>query len=314
MWSCLRPSQPWSIGSIGVLNLAICDLAYLVSMTPWAIYMSADYNWRMGHLLCILMNILYFVGLTSSTMFICAISADRLLAIVFPLESRMIRTTRNSVLVSLLLWAISALLIYFSYPSILYRARMNGIHICGVVVVSRYNATEPSYNLLSFYSIQVFVPLLLIIPSYLKIMARMKQSRHLWGQVRDKTILFIMVFIANFLICWVPGQVLHIVACLTFLTLNNCENTCWVAWVVNLLVEASELLYCLNACLDPLIFYMHQPYAGRLNRAVGWVTSCGQRWLQRVRGKDKAALAVEPKCGPTSESKKIPVCSIKTVN
>ncbi|XP_048046902.1 type-1 angiotensin II receptor isoform X2 [Megalobrama amblycephala] len=117
VWSCLRPSQPWSIGSVGVLNLALCDLAYLASMGPWAIYISSDYHWKIGRSLCFVVKILYFVGLTSSTMFICTISIDRFLAIVFPLESRMIRTPRNSALVSILLWAITGLLIYFRFLS-----------------------------------------------------------------------------------------------------------------------------------------------------------------------------------------------------
>ncbi|XP_036448522.1 type-2 angiotensin II receptor [Colossoma macropomum] len=277
LWTCLRPSQPWSIGSIGVLNLALGDLVYLVSVTPLALSMSADYNWRMGHIPCILFKIFYFVGLTSSTMFICAISTDRFMAIVFPLESRMIRTTWNSALVSLLLWAITALLMYLSYPNILYWVRRSGVHICGAVVISRFKTTKAAYNVLSYYSIQVSVPLLLIIPSYAKIIARIKQSRQKWGQanlqVQDKTIWLISVFIANFLICWVPGQLLHIVACILFFTLNDCNNTCWVAWVVNLLMDTSELLYCLNACLDPFIFHMHQGCMEKIHRAMGWLIS-----------------------------------------
>lgn len=138
VWVCLRHSQPWSIGSIGVLNLALCDLAYLASIVPWVIYMTADYHWTMGETCCKLVQIMYFVGLTSSTMFICAISIDRFLAILFPLESRMLRTTRNATLVSLLLWGITTLLIYLSYPNVLYWVRRrDSLRFCGSVVISR---------------------------------------------------------------------------------------------------------------------------------------------------------------------------------
>ncbi|KAG1973219.1 type-1 angiotensin II receptor [Pimephales promelas] len=194
----------------------LCDLAYLASMGPWAVYVSSDYHWKIGRSLCIVMKILYFVGLTSSTMFICAISSDRFLAIVFPLESRMIRTPRNTALVSLLLWAITALFIYFSYPNIFYAVRKDGIHVCGAVVISKFRTSEATYNLMSYYSIQVSVPLLLIIPAYVKIISKMKQSRQQWGQGNmqglDKTIWLIAIFIANFLVCWVPGQLLYIIA------------------------------------------------------------------------------------------------------
>jgi hypothetical protein len=213
---CLKPSRPWSIGSIGVLNLALCDLAYLASIPPRAIYVSENYDWSMGSSLCILSNILHFVGLTSSTMFICVVSTDRFLAIVFPLESRMVRTPRNAALVSLLLWAITVLLIYLSYPNINYKS---GIRYCGTVVTSRFRYSAATYNLLSYYSVQVSVPLFLIIPSYVKIIARMRHSRQQWaaGNMQgrgDKTIWLIAVFIANFFVCWVPGQLLHIIACI----------------------------------------------------------------------------------------------------
>ncbi|XP_056332369.1 P2Y purinoceptor 8 [Danio aesculapii] len=260
LWACMRPSQPWSIGSIGVLNMALCDLAYLASVGPWAAYISSDYHWKMGRPLCFMVKILYFAGMTSSTMFICAISTDRFLAIVFPLQSRMIRTPRNTVLVSLLLWAITAISIYFNYPNIIYWIREDGIHVCGAVVVFTLGASETTYNLLSYYAFQVSIPLLIIIPSYVKIISRMKQSRQQWGpgnmQGLDKTIWLIAVFIANFLVCWVPAQLLHIIACIIFYTLDFCKNACWVAWVVNLLSEVSQILYCLNACLDPIIFHM----------------------------------------------------------
>eukprot|EP00063_Salmo_salar_P075487 XP_014050322.1 PREDICTED: type-1 angiotensin II receptor A-like [Salmo salar] len=260
---CLKPSRPWSIGSIGVLNLALCDLAYLASIPPRAIYVSENYDWSMGSSLCILSNILHFVGLTSSTMFICVVSTDRFLAIVFPLESRMVRTPRNAALVSLLLWAITILLIYLSYPNINYRERKSGIRYCGTVVTSRFRYRAATYNLLSYYSVQVSVPLLLIIPSYMKIIARMRQLRQQWaaGNMQgrgDKTIWLIAVFIANFFVCWVPGQLLHIIACIIFFMLYDHTNTCRVANVVNLLVESSQLLYCLNAILDPFIFHIQE--------------------------------------------------------
>ncbi|XP_051723270.1 P2Y purinoceptor 1 [Ctenopharyngodon idella] len=296
LWTCLRPSQPWSIGSIGVLNLALCDLAYLASMGPWAVYISSDYHWKIGRSLCIVVKILYFVGLTSSTMFICAISTDRFLAIVFPLESRMIRTPRNSALVSLLLWAITALFIYFSYPNIFYSVRKDGIHVCGAVVISKFRTTEATYNLMSYYSIQVSVPLLLIIPAYVKIISRMKHSRQQWGpgnmQGLDKSIWLIAVFIANFLVCWVPGQLLHIIACIIFFTLDHCKNACWVAWVVNLLSEASQILYCLNACLDPLIFLMQQRHGELPSMAV--FANWARKFLPAGKKQDLGGPSEEP--------------------
>ncbi|KAM6973249.1 type-1 angiotensin II receptor-like [Aplochiton taeniatus] len=234
LWACLQPSRPWNIGLIGVFNLAFCDLAYMVSVPPRAIFLQNNYDWSMGESLCMICNILHFVGLTSSTMFICAVSVDRFLAIVFPLESRMVRTPKNAALVSLVLWSITVLLMYLSYPNITYRERKGGLRYCGTVVTSRFASVGATYNLLSYYSVQVSVPLLLIIPSYVKIIKRMRQSRQQWATgsgmpARDKTMWLIAVFIFNFLVCWMPGQLLQIIACIIFFTMYDYSNKCRVA-------------------------------------------------------------------------------------
>uniref|UniRef100_UPI003AAC9CF5 C-C chemokine receptor type 1-like n=1 Tax=Centroberyx gerrardi TaxID=166262 RepID=UPI003AAC9CF5 len=293
LWACLRPSRPWTIGSIGVLNLALCDLAYLASVPPIAVQIGAGYDWHLGRSMCFLCLSLHFVGLTSSTMFICAISIDRFLAIVFPLESRMVRTPRNAALVSLLLWAITALLIYLSYPNVVYWQRRSGLRYCGTVVHSRYKSQGATYNLLSYYSIQVSVPLLLIIPSYVKIVSRVRQAKRQRpgaGGVpgHDRTMWLIAVFIANFLVCWVPGQLLHIIACIIFFVTYERAERCRTAGLVNLLLETSKLLYCLNACLDPAIFHIQEAGGGLPGR---WPRCC-RRNFWRAERRDGTSLAV----------------------
>ncbi|XP_028843767.1 type-1 angiotensin II receptor-like [Denticeps clupeoides] len=293
---CLRPSRPWSIGSVGMLNIALCDLAYLVSMVPWAVCMSADYDWTMGYPLCIVVKVLYFVGLTSSTLFISAVSIDRYLAITYPIALRMVRTPRNSALVSLLLWAVTGVLVYLNYPNIVYLHNRD-VPICGVVVVSSFNSVDATYNLLSYYSLQVSLPLLLVVPSYIKIMARVKQLRKQWGpgsvQGRDKALWLIYLCVANFLMCWVPGQLLDIISCVVFFTVDDCTNTCKVANIVNVLVEASQLLSSLNACLDPFLFHMNHDLGEVAWKAWAWSMHWGSKWSCWCNKEDLRSPPVE---------------------
>ncbi|KPP59564.1 type-1 angiotensin II receptor-like [Scleropages formosus] len=299
LWGCLRPSQPWSIGTIWVLNLAMCDLVYLASMPPWAVYLSTNYQWDLSHSVCILVNVLYFIGLTTNTMFICTISTDRFLAIAFPLESRMVRTPRNAVLVSVLLWAIAALLVYLQYPNILYWEHHDGTKYCGVLVISKLHVHRAAYSLLSYHIVQVSIPFLLVIPSYVRIMVRMRQSRQQWSmgtmQARDRTMWLIAVFIANFLISWVPGKLLYIISFVLFITMYESANPCWLASVINLLMEASQVLYCVNACLDPLIFHVHQGLGEQCQAALSWMVCWGKERMWSMEEKEsRTTPAVMP--------------------
>ncbi|XP_066551126.1 type-1 angiotensin II receptor [Amia ocellicauda] len=301
IWTCLWKARPWSIAIIGVLNLALCDLAFLISILPWAIYLANNYNWNMGHTLCVIVSIVYFTGLTSSTMFICAISTDRFLAVTFPLKSRLFRTTRNAALVSLAIWALTVLLMYLSYHNILYKERRDGTCFCGALVLAEATLSGAPYNLLSYYSVQVAIPLLIVTPSYAKILAKMVQSQRRWGiknvRGRHKTIWLITLFIANFLICWVPGQLLQVIACVLFLTLDNCENNCWVTQLVNLLMEVSQLFELLNAGLNPLIFHLQEGVGQRLwllcRRGLRWLVSWG-RWKWRWKATEAHPTRAAP--------------------
>ncbi|XP_058847997.1 C-C chemokine receptor type 3-like [Acipenser ruthenus] len=287
VWVCVRRgAQPWSISTIGVLSLALSDLAFLLCMPLWGVYLLEGYRWTMGRPLCLVMNVLYYTGLTSSTMFICAISSDRFLAIVFPLRSRQVRTLRNAALVSLMIWSLTGVLVYLSFPNFLYWERPDGGQYCGVLLLAQVSPSQAPYNLLSYYSVQVAIPLAIVLPCYVTIVERMLRSRRRWraagqggpARARDKTVRLITLIITNFLVCWVPGQLLQVVACVLFLTLETCENECSLNRVAMLLLEVSQVLSVLNSCLEPLIFQLQQGLWQKLRAQGGRAVARLRSW------------------------------------
>ncbi|XP_041121941.1 C-C chemokine receptor type 3 [Polyodon spathula] len=323
VWVCVRHgAQPWSIATIGVLCLALSDLAFLLCMPLWGVYLLDGYRWTMGRPLCLVMNILYYTGLTSSTMFICAISSDRFLAIVFPLRSRLIRTPRNAALVSLVLWSLTGVLVYLSFPNFLYWERPDLGQYCGVLLLTQVSPSQAPYNLLSYYSVQVAIPLAIVLdadlrpdrfrpavsrggalsltrdttdktqgPCYVTIVERMLRSRRRWraagqggpARGRDRTVRLITLIITNFLVCWVPGQLLQVVVCVLFLTLKTCENECQLSRIAMLLLEVSQMLSVLNSCLEPLIFQLQHGLGLKLKAQGGRALARLRSW-RRGRG------------------------------
>ncbi|KAL4656483.1 type-1 angiotensin II receptor-like [Arapaima gigas] len=99
-----------------------------VYTVPSQCWKCASYQWDLSLCVCILVNIIFFIGLTTRT-----IGADRFLA-TFSLESGLVCTHRKVVFVSMLLWAVTTLLVYLNYPNFFYWECSNGTKYYSVLM------------------------------------------------------------------------------------------------------------------------------------------------------------------------------------
>ncbi|KAI8501689.1 receptor [Branchiostoma belcheri] len=101
-----------------VLNLSVTDLAFLLCCVPFTAAVFSTATWRFGTIMCKV--VFYFMQATvqATCLTLTALSVDRYLAIVYPLESRKLRTTRVAVWANTCIWTGSLLL---SLPVAVYR-------------------------------------------------------------------------------------------------------------------------------------------------------------------------------------------------
>uniref|UniRef100_A0A8C6USQ3 Lysophosphatidic acid receptor 5b n=1 Tax=Neogobius melanostomus TaxID=47308 RepID=A0A8C6USQ3_9GOBI len=103
IWILLRHHSFKSPNVIFMLNLAISDLL-LASFLPLKVYFHATGDWPLGDIGCIVVHVFFNVNIRTSAVLITFISVDRVLAVVYPLRSRHIRTARNAVKAVILAW------------------------------------------------------------------------------------------------------------------------------------------------------------------------------------------------------------------
>ncbi|XP_035665927.1 G-protein coupled receptor 54-like [Branchiostoma floridae] len=101
-----------------VLNLSVTDLAFLLCCVPFTAAVFSTATWRFGTIMCKV--VFYFMQATvqATCLTLTALSVDRYLAIVYPLESRKLRTTRVAIWANTCIWTGSLLL---SLPVAVYR-------------------------------------------------------------------------------------------------------------------------------------------------------------------------------------------------
>ncbi|XP_066565353.1 lysophosphatidic acid receptor 4-like [Amia ocellicauda] len=93
LWIFLSRYRLRSPPVIYIANLATADLLFTISL-PLRIYYHATGRWPFGEVLCTIITTLFRVNIISSSIFITLISMDRFLAVVYPLRTRTIRTTK----------------------------------------------------------------------------------------------------------------------------------------------------------------------------------------------------------------------------
>ncbi|XP_060902106.1 lysophosphatidic acid receptor 6-like [Labrus mixtus] len=92
-----------SPSAVFMVNLAVSDLLLVVSL-PLRVFFYATGTWPLSDLACICVTMLFRNNIRSSAFFITSISVDRLLAVVYPLRSRHLRTSSNAWKAAVFVW------------------------------------------------------------------------------------------------------------------------------------------------------------------------------------------------------------------
>ncbi|XP_029923285.1 lysophosphatidic acid receptor 6-like [Myripristis murdjan] len=103
LWTLIRHHSLKSSSAVFMINLALSDLLLVISL-PMRVYFYATGSWPLGITACVSITMLFRNNVRSSSIFITFIAVDRLLAVVYPLRSRHLRTTTNAWKASVLVW------------------------------------------------------------------------------------------------------------------------------------------------------------------------------------------------------------------
>ncbi|KAF7669321.1 hypothetical protein LDENG_00203520 [Lucifuga dentata] len=248
-----------TVANIFVLNLAVSDLTFLITLPMWATFTAAGYHWPFGGFLCKASAGLVIFNLYTSIFFLTALSIDRYLAIAHPVQSRRFRTVVYARITCVLIWLFAFLL---SVPTILTRDVHNiadsNTTVCGILHSKKENTMRLKELLLAISLMKsllgFLVPFLIIITCYCLIGRALLGARHIQksSHSRDDEVLHMLVAaVLAFFLCWVPHQVFHFMQVLTQLAvLENCA-------ILEIIDTAMPFTICIayfNSCVNPILY------------------------------------------------------------
>ncbi|XP_056324819.1 probable G-protein coupled receptor 25 [Danio aesculapii] len=237
-----------------VLNLALADLVFVLTLPMWAV--SARYDeWPFGEALCKISSFIIAVNRFSNIFFLTCMSVDRYLAVVRLMDSRFLRNSSCAQITCGIVWMVSFIL---GSPSLVYRRLINET-VCSEDSESSF---VQGMNLLTIF-LTFLLPVLILGLCYGSILVNLRRLSHNPANTRTDarrrhSVKIVFAIISAFLISWLPFnsfKAIHVVLLIS----NRVPNE-----VIHRGLVLSCCLAFLNSCVNPAIyFFLDQHFRSR---------------------------------------------------
>ncbi|XP_066101714.1 C-C chemokine receptor type 5 [Saccopteryx bilineata] len=235
-----------SMTDIYLLNLAISDLLFLLTVPFWAYY-AAD-HWVFGNEGCRLLTGLYFIGFFSGIFFIILLTIDRYLAIVHAVFALKARTVTFGVVTSGATWVVA---VFASLPGIIFTKsqREGSRYTCSPhYPTSQYDFWK-NFQTLKMVILGLVLPLLVMIVCYSGILKTLLRCRN--ERKRHRAVRLIFVIMIVYFLFWAPYIIVLLLNTFQkFLGLNNCSSSNSLDYAM----QATETLAMTHCCVNPVIY------------------------------------------------------------
>ncbi|XP_062411568.1 lysophosphatidic acid receptor 5a [Sardina pilchardus] len=253
LWKLVRRIGLKSVPVIYMANLALSDLLFTLSLPLRILYFSTGV-WHLSNIACMIPGTLFSVNIYSSSLFITLISVDRMLAVVYPLRSRSMRTRCASWMASVAVWIC---IIGLSVPVAL-NHRVNNDTYCNVSRCFEHFSPEEwghGFYILCVISVAgIFIPFGIIFGCTIAIIRKLRDRTQSTSKLISETNLdrkkMVRLFLTNLFIyalCFIPFHVAFILYGLH--KLKKLEYNYFDLQTVTMCMAST------NSCLDPLIYY-----------------------------------------------------------
>ncbi|XP_075405085.1 C-C chemokine receptor type 5-like [Tenrec ecaudatus] len=234
-----------SMTDIYLLNLAISDLLFLLTLPFWAHY--ATSQWNLGNTTCKFLTALYFMGFFSGMFFIVLLTVDRYLAIVHAVFALKVRTVTSGVVTSGITWVVAVLA---SLPQIIFtRSQKEGPrYTCSSYFpLGQYHFWK-YFQTVKITILTLVLPLLVMIVCYSGILKTLLRCR---SEKKHKAVRLIFAIMIIYFLFWAPYIiVLNLTTFQSFFGLETCSTVSRL----DRAMQVTETLGMTHCCINPIIY------------------------------------------------------------
>ncbi|CAM5092592.1 unnamed protein product [Eretmochelys imbricata] len=234
-----------SMTDIYLLNLAISDLLFILSLPFWAYY--AAHEWDFGNAMCKILSGVYYAGFYSGIFFIILLTIDRYLAIVHAVFALKARTIAHGIFTSVFIWVVAILA---SLPGFIFHSvQKEGVHwTCSPHYPSGSEIKWKQFLILKMNILGLVIPLVIMIFCYAEIIKTLLRCRN---EKKHKAVKLIFIIMIVYFLFWTPFNI--VVLMYTFqdsFFLNNCDSSSQL----ELAIQVTEAVAMIHCCINPVIY------------------------------------------------------------
>ncbi|XP_060104097.1 CX3C chemokine receptor 1-like [Heteronotia binoei] len=241
IFTIVKGGRRKSITDIFLLNLAISDLLFVISLPFWGY--SIVHGWILGSFSCQIVSSFYFIGFFGGMFFITIISIDRYLAIVHATIFMKGRTARHGFLTSLVIWVLAVLC---AAPHFAFIEKSD--NRCASQYPQNLEDTWPIFCNLEINIVGFLLPMGIISICYFQIIKTLYNCKN---HRKKRAVRLILQVVLVFFLFWTPHQVSIF---LQTLKLFSVLQSCDVLKLLYYAMHATETLAFSHCCLNPIIY------------------------------------------------------------
>lgn len=232
-----------------MLHLAAADVLF-VSVLPFKIsYYFSGSDWKFGSEMCRFVTAAFYCNMYASIMLMTAISIDRFLAVVYPIQSLSWRTRGRASFVCLVIWAMA---IAGVVPLLLKEqtVQVPGLNIttCHDVLNETLLEGYYAYYFSAFSALFFFVPLIISAVCYVSIIQCLSSSTVANQSKKSRALFLSAAVFCIFIVCFGPTNILLILHYASLFH-NPATEATYFAYLLCVCVSS------ISCCIDPLIYY-----------------------------------------------------------
>eukprot|EP00062_Callorhinchus_milii_P027430 gi/632990718/ref/XP_007884297.1/ PREDICTED: G-protein coupled receptor 4-like [Callorhinchus milii] len=252
LWPVVKQVQQRNILAIYLLSLSLSDLFYVLTLPLWILYVSRGHSWTLGRSSCYFAGFVFYSNMYISIGLLCLVSADRYLAVVYPIRSKRLRRPKMAAWLSLLV----VLSVFCFHLPIFVVSIVKDLHNSSEI--STCFEHIPLYSSITYVNyarvaLGFLLPLLIMIFCYQRVLRGVRKSDTLHGEQKKKVRRLSFTVIIIFSICFAPYHLLLLVRTLNYsLRDDSCPFERQIYFYFNL----SLALASFNSAVDPVLYVL----------------------------------------------------------
>ncbi|XP_044534836.1 C-C chemokine receptor type 9 [Gracilinanus agilis] len=242
-WYCTRVK---TMTDMFLLNLAIADLLFLLTLPFWAI--AASDQWKFETVMCKLVNAIYKMNFYSSMLLIMCISIDRYIVIAQAMKAHHWRQKRlfYSKMVCLAIWVVAIML---CIPEILYSQSVTKSEVTICTMVYNDSAKLKSTVLMLKVILGFFLPLIVMACCYAIIIYTLLQAKK---SSKHKALKVTISVLTVFVLSQFPYNIILLVQAIDayIIFISDCD----LSTRIDICFQVTQTIAFFHSCLNPVLY------------------------------------------------------------